>query len=54
MNGKKSTVQSESNMGDKGGAAPPISFNKEKKKWQTPDGRLFATLKKANDHLNGI
>lgn len=31
-----------------------VSFNKEKKRWQTPDGRLFDTLKKAEAHLKNI
>ncbi|HOU67601.1 MAG TPA: hypothetical protein PKW49_03330 [Paludibacteraceae bacterium] len=35
-------------------AAPHVFYNKEKKQWQTPDGRLFDNLKKAERHLNTI
>ena len=37
---------------DKTRAAQRVSFNKSKKQWQTPDGRLFVTRLKAERHLN--
>lgn len=35
------------------GAVQPV-FNKEKKQWQTPDGRCFETMLKAERHLKTI